>query len=747
MSEVPRSPDTPTRCRVSVIIKAYNEEKRIEEALRSSLAAVAEVGGEVILADGHSTDRTAEIASAYPVRIVRLLDGNERSCGIGPQIGFQHSLGEYVYVMDADMQLRPGFLGEALDFLDAHRDVAGVGGRIVEMNLHCMEYRERALRNAAHLAPGEVDRLDGGGLYRREAVLQAGWLSDRNLHAYEEFDLAIRLRAAGWKLVRIPFDAVTHFGHDAPPYRLLLRRWRSRYARSPGELLRGAVGRPHWPLLWRDLRELRLYAAVVAWWFVLLSSVAWPLHGLAHVLAVLGIAMLPFAAIGLKKRSVSRAVYSVVSWNVHAAGMVLGLFGSRKPPQERIGVEVRHGAGLAESSLPATATAGDAPDAGVRAGAKGRFVYVACPWSPAGGGMFKVAEYLISAQHQVQGGEAVALRPLDTRGGGSAAASLLFLTLAMLRVLRGRLSGRLAGVHVNMAERMSFVRKGAIVVTCWMLGVPSIIHLHCEMRSFYLRMPAMGQRLTRWIFSLPASVVVIGTLGRRFVTDDLGVPEERVDLVENGVPGPATAPARPEPAAGGVPSLLFVGRMCDAKGVVDLLQAAARAHANGTALRLTFAGGGPEVERYAQLASSLGIASITHFAGWCDQQKVDRLLSEASALVLPSHDEVLPLVVLEALAHGLPVICTPVGELPHVFEDGVHVRFVPARQPETLAAVLQATLGDAQFMRTLSANGRAIYEERFSMPRFFTRIARVHGLRFGTSTGPSATRAGSEVNA
>jgi glycosyltransferase involved in cell wall biosynthesis len=379
--------------------------------------------------------------------------------------------------------------------------------------------------------------------------------------------------------------------------------------------------------------------------------------------------------------------------------------------------------------------------------ARGRFIYVACPWSPAGGGMFKVADYLISAQHQFNEGEAATLRPLDTRGPGSAVASLLFLALALLRILRGRLAGRLAGVHVNMAERMSIVRKGSVVVTCWLLRVPVIIHLHGEMRTFYRRLPAPVQRLTRWMFSLASGVVVIGATGRRFVTEELGVRPERIDVVENGVPGPATAPVRIDPAARDVHHVLFIGRMCDAKGVVDLLEGAARAHANGAALRLTFAGGGSEIGRYTQLASSLGIAGITQFAGWCDEQDVRRLLCDASVLVLPSHDEVLPLVVLEALAHGVPVICTPVGELPHVFEDGVHVRFVPVRDPEALGAALQATLADAALLRTLGANGRRTYEERFSMSRFFARIARVHGLRFGTSAGGSAAQAGSEVNA
>ena len=45
--------------------------------------------------------------------------------------------------------------------------------------------------------------MNGGGLYRRSAIEQTGYLSDRNLHGYEEFDLGIRLRDAGWQLHRL----------------------------------------------------------------------------------------------------------------------------------------------------------------------------------------------------------------------------------------------------------------------------------------------------------------------------------------------------------------------------------------------------------------------------------------------------------------------------------------------------------------------------------------------------------------
>jgi glycosyltransferase involved in cell wall biosynthesis len=330
------------KCNVSVIIKAYNEEKNICAAIESSLAAVAEVGGEVILADSHSTDRTVELASQYPVRVVQLLNAHERCCGVGPQLGYQHSHGEYVYLLDGDMRMVPGFLPDALSFLAQHPEVAGVGGRLVELNTESLEYRERGLRAAAHLSPGEVDRLDGGGLYRRRAIEECGYVSDRNLHSYEEFDLAARLRSRGWKLRRIAVDAVTHYGHDVPPYELLLRRWRTGYVCGLGDLVRGAAGQPHMRQVWRGMRELRLYLGVLAWWCLLLGISVWPLPGLARVGAVAALAAAPLLVMAWRKKSFRRAAYSIASWNFAAAGLVRGLLRRRRPVRAPIASRVMH---------------------------------------------------------------------------------------------------------------------------------------------------------------------------------------------------------------------------------------------------------------------------------------------------------------------------------------------------------------------------------------------------------------------
>jgi glycosyltransferase involved in cell wall biosynthesis len=329
-------------CRVSVIIKALNEEKNICAAIESSLAAVREVGGEVILADSYSTDRTVELASRYPIRVVQLLHPHERCCGAGPQLGYQHASGDYLYLLDGDMQMVPGFLPKALAFLAQHPEAAGVSGRMVELNTESIEYRERGLRAAAHMSPGEVDRLDYGGLYRRRAIIESGYFSDRNLHSYEEFDLAVRLRSLGWKLWRIPVDVATHHGHDAPPYQLLVRRWRSGYICGSGELLRAAAGQPRLSLVLRGLRELRIYFAVMAWWLVLATIPFWPLPAAARIVCFACLAAAPWLLMLWRKRSATRASYSVVSWCFNTAGLLRGFLRPQRSPREAIESRVLH---------------------------------------------------------------------------------------------------------------------------------------------------------------------------------------------------------------------------------------------------------------------------------------------------------------------------------------------------------------------------------------------------------------------
>ncbi|PSJ38285.1 glycosyltransferase family 2 protein [Allosphingosinicella deserti] len=320
--------------KVTVGIKALNEEKRIADALESAVAAVAPFGGEVVLADSGSTDRTIEIAQRFPVRIVQLANPAERCCGAGAQLAFQSARGEYFYLLDGDMIIDPGFLPAGIAYLEANPDVAAVGGHVRERNTQGHEFQIRAntVANDRNWAPGIVDRLDCGGLYRTSAVREAGWFADRNLHAFEEFELASRLQARGWKLARIDVPAIDHFGHTEDGYHLLLRRIRSGYSGAPGEVLRGAIGRRHLPIVLRRLGHVRNGLAVMFWWLLLIVALAtW------HPMVLLALLLVPLLFLSWRRGSLRLGLYSLTAWNVSAAGLLAGFFRRRTPPDRPLG--------------------------------------------------------------------------------------------------------------------------------------------------------------------------------------------------------------------------------------------------------------------------------------------------------------------------------------------------------------------------------------------------------------------------
>lgn len=320
---------------VSIVIKAFNEERHIAAAIESALAALAGLAGEVILADGASTDRTVAIALAYPIKIVRLDRADDRSCGAGSQLGYQYSRGEFVCLMDGDMRLHAGFLAAGIRFLKDHPAVAGVGGATINHDAVNLEYAQRVRRFDPDQRPGLVTRLGGCGLYRRAAVEAAGYLTDRNLHGGEEFELAARLRAGGWTLARIDRVAVDHYCRPGNSYWQLLQRVQSHNTFSPGEVVRASIGRPHFGYVLRHDRHLLLCGLVALWWCSI-AAVATLANGWFAALLLAAFALFPFAVMSYRWGSLRYGLYSVTVWNAHAFCFLPGVLWPRAAPKDWI---------------------------------------------------------------------------------------------------------------------------------------------------------------------------------------------------------------------------------------------------------------------------------------------------------------------------------------------------------------------------------------------------------------------------
>jgi len=358
-----------------------------------------------------------------------------------------------------------------------------------------------------------------------------------------------------------------------------------------------------------------------------------------------------------------------------------------------------------------------------------RYIYVATPWGPVGGGMYKVADYLIQAQDHVNG--SAELHGLDTRGNGSAFLSFAYLVKSLWKILIGHISGNLAGVHINMAERLSVLRKGLILVFCRLLGIPTLLHLHAaQFPQFYHALPVLFRSVIRQLFNMPEVCIVLGESAKQFIHHELLVPLDRIEIVINGVPPPIIARRKIDKAER--QQILFLGNLSERKGVSDLLNAIAIAKLNPDDVSVNLAGGG-DIEKYKILAATLGLNSLVCFKGWADQQIASALIAHADILILPSYDEGLPLVILEAMANGVAVICTPVGEIPNFLTNKKNACFVKPGDVNGIANAIREILENKAVREMYEVNSKLLFNEMFSVNKFSGRIAEIHKCHFGVS--------------
>jgi glycosyltransferase involved in cell wall biosynthesis len=153
--------------------------------------------------------------------------------------------------------------------------------------------------------------------------------------------------------------------------------------------------------------------------------------------------------------------------------------------------------------------------------------------------------------------------------------------------------------------------------------------------------------------------------------------------------------------------LLFVGRLRIRKGVEVLLEALR------PGMRLLIAGDGEHRAALERKAAELGLDSRIRFLGRCDAARVRGLLKGAAALVVPSIYEGMPLVVLEAMESGVPVVASRVSGIPEVVEDGRTGWLVPPEDPRALAAALIEVLERPEEARRRGEEGRRRVDERF----------------------------------
>ncbi len=225
---------------ISVSIVSYNTRELLRACLASLQArgASGEASLEIIVADNGSTDGTTEMVQAEFPQVRLVETGGNIGYGRANNAALEEAQGRYFFVLNSDTEVEPGALAALRDFMDSHMDVGAAGAQLVLPNgtiqASCatdpsllsvfweQTYLDKllpanrvtgayAMTHWAYNDARAVEQVAGACLFvRREAYQAIGGFDPAYFMYFEDTDLCIRLRRAGWPIWFVPQARIGH---------------------------------------------------------------------------------------------------------------------------------------------------------------------------------------------------------------------------------------------------------------------------------------------------------------------------------------------------------------------------------------------------------------------------------------------------------------------------------------------------------------------------------------------------------
>ncbi len=240
---------------LAVVIIARNEGERLQHCVASCI----DVAGSVIYADSDSSDGSPDWARAHGAEVVALDPARPMNAPRGRNEGFErvlevHPDARYVFFVDGDCEIVPGFLAAARGVLEDNAKLGAVAGRRLETRPEASVYN-RIVDLEWNTPVGAALVLGGDAMVRVEAVRAVGGYNAA-MACGEDPEFFYRLRAKGWELERIEHDMTRH---DVA----LLRfgAWWKRHARGGYAYAHGAALHFHGP----EWFNAKIVASILAW--------------------------------------------------------------------------------------------------------------------------------------------------------------------------------------------------------------------------------------------------------------------------------------------------------------------------------------------------------------------------------------------------------------------------------------------------------------------------------------------------
>lgn len=273
-------------------------------------------------------------------------------------------------------------------------------------------------------------------------------------------------------------------------------------------------------------------------------------------------------------------------------------------------------------------------------------------------------------------------------------------------------------VHINMAADSSYYRKLYFIYVSKFFHKKIIIHQHGgNFQKFYYEDSSLRmQKKICMNLNKADKFIVLSDIWKDFFSEI--VEKSKIEVLPNAV----QLPNIPHKDYGNQ-NILFLGRLCEDKGICELIDAICVLKKEFPQMHL-YLGGVWEDEGLKKLAEQQ--KDVITWLGWIEKEEKDKMLKKCSVFVLPSYFEGQPISVLEGMAYGCAVVVTPVGGLKSTVKCGENGIFVEKKNTKDLIKNLQRVLSSSKLREKLGQNGRKTIAERYELRENLEQLIRIY---------------------
>jgi len=275
-------------------------------------------------------------------------------------------------------------------------------------------------------------------------------------------------------------------------------------------------------------------------------------------------------------------------------------------------------------------------------------------------------------------------------------------------------------VHVHGSKEASFYRKMIFICLAKVWRKRIIFHCHSgKFDQFYYQGRDWQKFLIRWVLSLSDRIVVLSPHWNLFFAQF--IPTSKLKVLENAVPLANYQSIGVKFSKSSEPTILFAGLLTENKGIFDLIAIVPELVNRVPSIKILLAGTG-DVKKIRLLLRNSDIEGPVQLLGWVQPEKLIELYHQAHLFVLPSYYEGLPMVILEAMACGLPIVSTKVGGVPELIEEGVNGVLINPGDRKALLDALSCLLADPVRRDEMAKKNIQKIKEQYDIPIYVEKL-------------------------